>query len=173
MHCKSLEQSVRWGYTFSMSKKHMLQIVSLLVLAVAIYLIANNKVPGMMSGSQTDQTPSTVAGVPNGIPPLDPNSVGKIVTDPSNGKQFLSNDIIVGFKSGVSEQEALGVIAGVGGKMIARFTQVSLFHVQVPDKGDGKSALAIIATLKKDPKVDASNTGPNYLTTKDSTPTQP
>ena len=156
-----------------MRKKHLLQIAVLILLAVVIYLIAYGGTWGQHAQNQANLIPNSGVGSQNGVPQIDPNSIGKIVTDPANGKQFLSNQIIVGFNSGVSEEDSLKIIASINGKMLQRFTQVALFLVQVPDSGDGKKALAAIATLKKDSRVDASNTAPNYLTTKDNTPPKP
>lgn len=96
------------------------------------------------------------------VPPIDPQSIGKIVVEPGTGKQFMSNQIILGFKAGVSVEEIQKTIDIVDGKMLQRFTSVPLFLVQVPDEGDGSKAIAAVEKLKKNPNLD--DVGLNYLT---------
>jgi hypothetical protein len=98
-----------------------------------------------------------------GLPPVDPSSIGKVVKDTETDREFISNQIIVEFTSGTSEEEALGIIAENDGKMLQRFTAVPMFLIQVKDDGDGKGARATVDEFKKNPKVKTAEL--NFLTT--------
>lgn len=98
-----------------------------------------------------------------GVPPVDPAAIGKIVTDKETGQEFLSNQIIVEFVPGTSEEVALEIIAEHGGKMLQRFIAVPMFLVQIADDGDGEEARAAVRALRRDDRV--KNAELNYLTT--------
>jgi hypothetical protein len=70
----------------------------------------------------------------------------------------------VEFNADVSEESALAIIAGVGGKMEQRFTAVPLFLVRVEDKGDGVIARSVVRELTKDARIKKAEL--NFLTTK-------
>ena len=108
---------------------------------------------------------SVVANVSANAPaPIDPKSIGKVVKDSTNGKDFISNQLIVEFNTEVTEEEALAVIAGFGGTMEQRFTAVPLFLVRVDDPGDGSLARAALKKFSADARVKRADL--NFLTTK-------
>ncbi len=100
---------------------------------------------------------------PAGVPLMDPESVNNVIKDEKTGREYVSNQIIVEFRPGVSEEASLSIIDGVGGKMLQRFTMAPLFLVQVKDEGDGKGATKAIATLNQNASV--KNADFNYLST--------
>ena len=97
-------------------------------------------------------------------PPVDPKTIGKVVKDPASGKDFISNQLIVEFNAGVTEEDSLALIASLGGKMEQRFTAAPLFLVRVEDAGDGSGARAAMKKLNADPRVKHADL--NFLTTK-------
>jgi len=84
-----------------------------------------------------------------------------IVSDP-DGKLFVSNQVIVGFKAGVPLEEVVELFASIKAKDLQHFTDTPLFLLEVPDKGEGKEAIKIVAKLKEDTRVEY--VGLNYLT---------
>lgn len=114
--------------------------------------------PGVTPGAGVSAIP------PNGEPALPvPVGVSAIVVDPANGQEFLSNQIIVGFKLDADQDDVIKALASVNGVMLQRFTNVPLLLVSVPDQGDGKTALAAVEKLKRNSLVETAE--PNYVTT--------
>ncbi len=138
-----------------LSKKQVIQVVVVLAVIAGIFMIAHEaKAPSETTTGSMNAT---------NLPEIDPASIGKIIKDPSTGKEFMSNQLIVLFQPSVSEQESLAIIAAAGGKMLQRFTQAPLFLVQVTDEGDGNNARKAVTTLKANASVKSVDL--NYLTT--------
>lgn len=125
---------------------------------VAGLFVVKSMSSGVVSSQSTGQT--TV----NAPAPLDPKTIGKLVRDSATGKDFISNQVIVEFNTEISEEEALAVIAGVGGKMEQRFTAVPLFLIRVEDTGNGNLAREVVKKLTADKRVKRVDL--NFLTTK-------
>lgn len=64
----------------------------------------------------------------------------KIIQDPETGRDFVSNNVIVGFGEGVSMENICQLILDQDGRVAQRFTNVPLFLIEVPDEGDGEVA---------------------------------
>ena len=129
-------------------------ILSVLVLGVVLWSVFG-----------TSGTKREISTVPTNLPPpVDPATIGKVVRDNASGRDFISNQIIVEFNTDISEETALTIIAGVGGKMEQRFTAVPLFLVRVEDRGDGVVAKNVVRELTKDSRIKRAEL--NYLTTK-------
>lgn len=138
-------------------KKYIIIICAVVTLAVIAVVSWKFIAPRM--------TATTDAAVPNSLPAqIDPESIGKIVRDTATGKDFISNQIIVEFSTEISEETALEIIAGLGGKMQARFTAAPLFLVVVKDPGDGSASRAAVKKLISDKRVVRADM--NFLTTK-------
>ncbi len=142
-----------------LTKKNLLIVA---VVGVLIFVVAR-------SANAPENTPSTSQpGVNTGVvPSVDLESVGKVVSDPETGREFMSNQIIVEFQPTVTEEESLQMLAEEGGTMLQRFTAAPVFLFQVKDSGDGKGARDIVATLKKDSRVKKVEL--NFLTTIENT----
>lgn len=149
------------------NSKRVIEIVAILALIGGGYWYFTS--PDATSG----ELPSANGVVPGGgvaaVPPDGtealpvPVGVSAIVIDPANGQEFLSNQIIVGFKLDATTDDVLEVLKSVDGVMLQRFTNVPLLLVSVPDQGDGKTALAAVEKLKRDRRVETAE--PNYVTT--------
>ncbi len=138
-----------------MSKKQVIQLAAVLAVIAGIFFIAHEaKAPAETTTGSVNAT---------NLPQIDPASIGKIIKDPSTGKEFMSNQLIVEFQPTVSEQDSLAIIAAVKGKMLQRFTQAPLFLVQVTDGGDGSNTRKAVTTLKANASVKSVDL--NYLTT--------
>ena len=72
------------------SKKQTIQLTAVIVVVVGIFLIAH----------EAKAPVETTVGTPSAanLPQIDPASIGKIIKDPSTGKEFMSNQLIVEFK---------------------------------------------------------------------------
>lgn len=127
-----------------------------------------------LSGDGTPSEPPTGASaigapgvgetLPNGEPtPPTPVGVTAIVSDTESGREYLANQLIVGFHIGTSPEDAMKVIESVDGVMLQRFTNVPLFLISVPDTGDGAIAARAMAKLKRDSRVETVEF--NYVTT--------
>lgn len=125
---------------------------------VAGLFVVKSMSSGVVSSQSTGQT---TVNIPT---PLDPKTIGKLVRDSATGKDFISNQVIVEFNTEISEEEALAVIAGVGGKMEQRFTAVPLFLIRVEDTGNGNLAREVVKKLTADKRVKRVDL--NFLTTK-------
>ncbi len=138
-------------------KKHIILVVviiSTLLLGVVLWRVYGiNDVKRAVSTSPT-----------NLPPPVDPETIGKVVRDNASGRDFISNQIIVEFNADISEETALAIIARVGGKMEQRFTAVPLFLIRVDDNGDGVVARSVVRELSKDVRIKKAEL--NFLTTK-------
>lgn len=132
------------------------------VLIVGIFFVS-----GRMKSDNDARESKTISndGLPPGATAPDPESVEKVITDKTTGREYLSNEAIVEFLPGVSEQESLDAISAVGGKMLQRFTIAPLFLIRVKDAGDGKGSASAIAALNANTKVKKADR--NYLTTLD------
>ena len=106
-------------------------------------------------------TGDTGAPVPT-VPQIDPASIGKIVVDKETGKEFLSNQIIVEFALEVTEEEALAIIAKHEGTMVAHFTKVPVYLIQVKDGGDGSGAKQALPLFQSEARVKKAEL--NFLT---------
>ncbi len=96
------------------------------------------------------------------LPPGVPGKVvGSVVQEEGTGKEFISNQVIIGFAAGVSETDAAELIKSIDGTVLERFTNVPLFKVEVPDSKDGSIAKGTVAQLLKDKRVDDATL--NYL----------
>ena len=137
------------------SKKQTIQLTAVIVVVVGIFLIAH----------EAKAPVETTVGTPSAanLPQIDPASIGKIIKDPSTGKEFMSNQLIVEFKPEVSEQDSLSIIAAAGGEMLQRFTKAPLFLVQVVDSGDGSNTRKAVLSLNANASVKSVDL--NYLTT--------
>lgn len=138
-------------------KKHIILVVviiSTLLLGVVMW-----RVYGINDVKRAVSTAPT-----NLPPPVDPETIGKVVRDNASGRDFISNQIIVEFNADISEETALAIIARVGGKMEQRFTAVPLFLVRVDDNGDGVVARSVVRELSKDVRIKKAEL--NFLTTK-------
>lgn len=145
-----------WAMKEQIIEKKNLILGAGVVLAVIIGIALNQKI------FKTTESVSPIS--PASIPaPIDPKTIGKVVRDTVSGKDFISNQIIVEFNVTVSEEEALAVISGVGGKMEQRFTAVPLFLMRVDDAGDGVLARSVVKKLAADSRVKRAEL--NFLTT--------
>jgi hypothetical protein len=138
-------------------KKHIILVVviiSTLLLGVVMW-----RVYGINDVKRAVSTAPT-----NLPPPVDPETIGKVVRDNASGRDFISNQIIVEFNADISEETALAIIARVGGKMEQRFTAVPLFLIRVDDNGDGVVARSVVRELSKDVRIKKAEL--NFLTTK-------
>lgn len=97
------------------------------------------------------------------VPAVDPTSIGKVITDKASGKEFISNQLIVEFVAGTTEDAANAIIASVGGKMVAHFTKAPVYLVQVEDSADGSIARTATTKIKGDSRVKSADL--NFLTT--------
>lgn len=143
----------------SQKKKIFLGLITLFLIGYGIaYLVQSNE-------TTKPSTLSSSAGIDATLPPFDPMSAGKVVKDEATGREFLSNQIIVEFVPGTSEQAALDAIAEYGGTMLQRFTAVPMFLIRVNDDGDGVTTRKILDRLRGDARVKYAEL--NFLTTLD------
>lgn len=140
-------------------------VVVLLLVGGAIVFVLKNPMFGTTAIYKEGTAPNSI---PAGVPASDPQSVSQMVSEEKTGREYVSNQIIVEFAPEVSEEESLRIIAGVGGKMLQRFTEAPLFLIQVKDTGNGKGAAIAIANLTKNPQVKKAEL--NYLTTLETNP---
>lgn len=140
------------------TKKHILRVVGVIVLGVLGYFGYQyySEHGGVLT---SDNSTPPVAGLPQ----IDPASIGKVVTEKSTGKEFMSNQLIVEFTDGTTEADANGVIENLGGKMVAHFTLAPIYLVQVKDSGDGSGAQSALKKFQADKRVKKADL--NYLTT--------
>ncbi|OGZ05658.1 MAG: hypothetical protein A2845_04860 [Candidatus Lloydbacteria bacterium RIFCSPHIGHO2_01_FULL_49_22] len=141
--------------------------VLVLKLLLPVFIIGIFFVSGRMKSNNDVRESAIISndGLSSGVAAIDPESVEKMITDGTTGREYLSNQIIVEFLPGVSEQESLDSISAVGGKMLQRFTIAPLFLIRVKDTGDGRGSAVAIAALNADTKVKKADR--NYLTTLD------
>lgn len=132
--------------------------IVLLVVLVAVSCVVYSKT--MYTPKRTSTLP--ISTMPENVPATNQFPIGKVVKEGASGKEYISNELILGFKQGVSNQDMLNVIEGVGGKEMQHFTNVPLFLIYIPDTGDGAATLRAIEKLKKDSRVDDATL--NYLT---------
>lgn len=151
----------RYDSAMDQKKKNIVLVLGLALLLGGGYY-ANREKTSPLATSPSGINGSNGA-TPAGVPLVDPESVNKVIKDAKTGREYVSNQIIVEFQPGISEQASLGIIDEVGGKMLQRFTIAPLFLVQVKDAGDGKGATKAIATLNKNASV--KNADYNYLST--------
>jgi hypothetical protein len=88
-------------------------------------------------------------------------SIGAVVLDEGTGREFISNQIMVGFKGGVSYADICGLILKLDGRVMQRFTNVPLFLIEVPDAGDGEIARRAVRKFLDSDIVDDASL--NYL----------
>lgn len=146
--------------------KNILQYKKAIIAGSLTLLVITGLVASGSLSRGVTSAPNEVRATANNLTPIDPKTIGKLVRDSATGKDFISNQVIVEFKTEVSEEEALAIIAGVGGKMEQRFTAVPLFLIRVEDAGDGVLARSIVKKLLTDERVKRVDL--NFLTTKPS-----
>jgi hypothetical protein len=133
--------------------KYMIRGVGLLALVAGAFFVLKHK----------QASDAQLAHVGDAIPPalqIDPHSVSKVVAD-KEGKEYISNQIIIEFVPEINEGEAQNVISGIGGTLLERFTKVPLCLVRIPDYGDGVGAQNALRTLSGNSKVKKASL--NYL----------
>jgi hypothetical protein len=157
----------RGYYDVTMSldlQKNTYRLGGLVIVVAAIFFIYRDvEAPEKTPVANTSAT-GQGQGLPAGLPQIDPASIGKIVKDPKTGQEFMSNQIIVEFVAGTSEEEMVKSLDAAGAIPLSRFTASPVFLVIVDDiDGDGNKTRDAVAVLKKDPKV--KNAELNFLTT--------
>ena len=120
-------------------KVYVIFAAIILVVVMGLYLLYLNK-------SKQLSVNNNLNNVAGNVPLVDPESIGKIVSDPATGKEFMSNQLIVEFEVSVTEEDSLALISRLGGRMLQRFTAVPLFLIEVKDAGDGVGARKTLAT---------------------------
>lgn len=116
----------RWVY---------LAAVLLVVVGTAVYTFRDRS--DADSGATLDVCASIEMGTST------PRFTAKIIMDDETGRQFVSNNVIVGFSQGVAMADICQLILEQNGRVMQRFTNVPLFLVEVPDEGDGEVARRI------------------------------
>lgn len=145
-------------------KKNVLRGLGLVLVVGVVYFIARSGTTPMAINNGEDGNVAKPLTAQD-LPKLDPESVSRVITDPKTEKEYISNQLIVEFVVGVSEQESINIIEGVGGKMLQRFTAVPIFLIQVKDNGDGMGTAS--ALLKLSGNAQVKKVELNYLTTLD------
>jgi hypothetical protein len=85
--------------------------------------------------------------------PPAPLGVTAIAKD-DEGREFISNQLIVEFRPGVTEEDVLSVLEKIEGKMLAGYRPDSpLMLVSVADPGDGSLLLRAVEILRGDPRI--------------------
>lgn len=158
-HVDSTIESVPQKQNFNFRWRWLLGAlgISLVSLLLGMSNVSGSKIVSQPKVITKESLPSKIFQEASKAEPS-PHAVNDAVT----GKSFVSNQIIVEFKSGVSEQDSLDIIDAAGGKMLQRFTQAPLFLIEVEDSGDGKFVKNIILEFSGNPKIKSAQ--PNYLT---------
>ncbi len=124
--------------------------------------------------SPTPSTTETVRETPSGSivtvtqPTSTPGVVPEIVKD-KDGKEYITGEVIVVFRSTVPVEEAKQMVASAGGTIKQHFTQFPIFLVGISDPGSEGVSRAIIKfqTLSGVDRVE-----PNYLSGLPAAPAQ-
>jgi hypothetical protein len=109
-------------------------------IAVIVLVVASATVYVVMRSGRTGVSPDVNVCSMVEMGTRTPRFASKIIQDPETGRDFISNTVIVGFSKGVSMADICQLIHDQDGMVVQRFTNVPLFLIEVPDKGDGEVA---------------------------------
>ncbi|MFC1751548.1 hypothetical protein ACFLY5_00175 [Patescibacteria group bacterium] len=99
----------------------------------------------------------------NGLPTeLGQSDLSKVAVDSETGSKFISNEVIVSFVGGISDEEIKSIVCEVGGLVVGRISLLNdFFQVQISDTGDVTGVYSTIEKLKKYPQVESAE--PNFI----------
>lgn len=112
---------------------------------------------------RTDNYPLHVTGFPIDRSPAD---LSKIVDDPNELGQIISNKVIVGFNEGVTPDRIREIVKEIDGEVMSvRFygDLNGVYGIKIPDTGDATGVYNVIEILEKFPEVEFA--GPNAIVT--------
>lgn len=130
-----------------LGKKWVFVAAGFLVLVAAVMYALRDR-PDANTGAGIDVCASIEMGTAT------PRYASKIIQDPETGREFVSNNVIVGFKAGVAIADICQLILEQHGRVMQRFTNVPLFLVEVPDEGDGEVARRTVKRFLQSDIVD-------------------
>lgn len=133
--------------------------------AIIIVAIAAAGYYFFMNGEGAPATPGgpNTPGAETPIPVIDEELLGKVIKDEESGREFMSNEIIVEFIEGASDETIAASLDAVGALPKSRFTAVPMFLVIVRDDGTGDAAREAVRKFALDPAVKKAEL--NFLTT--------
>jgi hypothetical protein len=140
-------------------KKRRQRVISI---AVIVFIIAGAAVY-VMRNHRADIPPGTNVCAMINMGTATPRFASKFVEEPETGRQFVSNNVIVGFSEGVPLEDICRLIHEQDGRVVQRFTNVPLFLIEIPDEGDGEVARRTVKRFLQSNIVDDAML--NYLTT--------
>jgi hypothetical protein len=123
-----------------------------------IAYFASGSFPGVAGITRTEDYILPVSSLPIRLTPSDP---AKIILDPGTGAKLISNEILVKFTDGISENEIVQIATSINGVIVGAIPAIKFYQIQIPGTGDSSGVYAAINLLKSNPKVVIAT--PNFV----------